>query len=238
MRLFCFFISCFLFVQSSWAATLVGDVSEMQTRLAMADVAIQNIRTGELLMTSSDGKFTISGDGDDLIEFRKLGYKTVRVRIPKGLIPPYYKIIMQETPIPILDENNNAPKDWVSDSIKYYNLYKQAIEYEKLTGLDIIRHPFSALSKRSRRIWAFQKEYTYFQKEKYIDYTFNETLVKSITNLEGDSLQYFMRRFRPTYEQLHSMSDYSFYLYIKRSAVLFRTGMRPEYRPSIPRNSD
>lgn len=236
MRLFCF-IFCILFSANTIAATLVGDVSELNTKEELSDVAIQNVRTGELFLTTSDGKFTISGDGDDLIEFSKLGYKTVRIRIPKGLIPPYYKIIMQEVYIP-LQEDNNGAKDWASDSIKYYNLYKEAIEYEKLTGLDIIRHPFSAMSKRSRKIWAFQKEYTYFQKEKYIDYTFNENLIKTITGLDGDSLQYFMRRFRPTYEQLHSMSDYNFYYYIKKNAEFFRTGIRSDYRPSINRSSD
>ena len=205
----------------------------------MADVFIQNVRTGQSMLTDSTGKFTVSGNGDDLIEFKKMGYETKRFRIPKGNVPSYFKIIMNEGAIELPEYYMNGHyKDYVKDSLKYHELYKTALEYEKVSGLDVIRHPFSAMSKLNRKRAAFQKEFEYFQKEKFVDLTFNEDIIKQLTQLDGDSLQYYMRRFRPTYEQLHAMNEYAFYNYIKNSAIFYRTGIRPDYRPSIRRNAD
>ena len=222
-----------------FCATLVGDVTDMDNKRTMEGVFVQNIRTGDSFVTSTNGKFTIDGNQDDLIEFKKPGYKTIRVRIPKGTIPPYYKIIMQQGPIELPEYQLAAnDKDWKKDSARFYEIYKKELEFEKITGLDVIRHPFSALSKKNRQIWAFQKEYNYFQREKFIDYAFNEKIITTITGLQGDSLQFFMRRFRPTYEQVATMNDYTFYSYIKQNAIWYRTGVIPNYRPSIQRVPD
>lgn len=229
----------FFFCSNVYGIVIVGDVSDMQNKLAMADVYIENIRTGSSLITTADGKFSIAADADDLIEFRKTGYKIARVRIPKGTIPGYFKILMQTAPIELPEyEIQGWYKDFVKDSMKYHELYKTALEYEKVTGLDVVRHPFSAMSKLNRQRAAFQKEYEQFQREKFIDLTFNEKIIHTLTGLQGDSLQFYMRRFRPTYQQLHSMNEYGFYSYIKNSAVFYRTGVRPTYKPSIHRNTD
>lgn len=235
-----FFLFFFLFLYAHvYGVIITGDVSDMQSKAAMVDVFIENIRTGSSMMTSADGKFSIAAEADDLIEFRKTGYKVTRVRIPKGNIPSYFKILMQTAPIELPEyELQGWYKDFVKDSLKYRELYKTALEYEKVTGLDVIRHPFSAMSKLNRQRAAFQKEYEQFQREKFIDYTFSEKIVNALTGLHGDSLQYYMRRFRPTYQQLHGMNEYSFYTYIKNSAIFYRTGIRPDYRPAINRSAD
>jgi len=238
MRLLRFLLLSLLPV-TAFCATLTGDVTEMNSKAAMEDVFIRNIRTGDSVITTANGKFSINGNADDLIEFKKLGFKTVRIRVPKGIIPPYYKIIMQEGAIELPEYELAAKdKDWKKDSARFYDLYKKELEFEKLAGLDVIRHPFSALSKKNRQIWAFQKEYDYFQREKFIDYAFNDKIITAITGLQGDSLQFFMRRFRPTYEQVATMSDYTFYSYIKQNAIWYRTGVIPNYRPNIQRLPD
>jgi hypothetical protein len=215
---------------------ITGDISDKETNVFLNDVLIENIQTGIHIVSDENGKFSIAAGSDDLLEFRKTGYKTARVRIPKGAIPPYFKIILQKsTELPDYTAKSTN-RDWKKDSITYHNLYETYLAFEKLSGLDVIRHPFSALSKRNRQIWAFQKEYDYFQKEKFIDYTFNAELVANLTGLQGDSLNYFMRRFRPGYEQLQYMTEYTFYNYIRQSAVFYRTGIRQDYQPSINRN--
>lgn len=220
------------------AASITGEVIDMEDRAALSDVTIWNIHTNSSAYTDSNGHFTIMASSDQLLEFKKLGYKTVRFRVPGGTIPPYFKIIMQKGPI-VLPEFNimDHERNYKKDSLEYYELYKNALEFPTLTGLDMIRHPFSALSKRNRQIWAFQKEYTVFEQQKYVDYTFNEKLITSLTGLTGDSLHYYMRRFRPTYEQLRGMNEYSFYSYIKEAAIFYRSGFRRRDQPSIRRSS-
>src|SRR5690606_16909788 len=116
--------------------------------------------------------------------------------------------------------------------IKYYNLYKHQLEFPKLKGYQAIQHPFSALSKKNRQIWAFQDHYAWFQQEKYIQYNFNEKLITDITGLAADSVQMYMQMFRPTYEELRSMNEYTYYNYIKRTVELYRErGIRAKMSP-------
>ena len=219
------------------AASINGEIIDTHTGAGLGNVNIVNIHT-RLNATSNDrGAFTIPVERGQLLEFRKIGYKTVRVRIPEGTIPPYFRILMQQGPIELPEFDLQAKgRDWKKDSARYYELYKNAIEFPKLEGLDVIRHPFSALSKRNRQIWAFQKEYNFWEQQKYVDYTFNEKLVTTLTGLAGDSLQRYMRQYRPSYQQLRSMNEYTFYSYIKESVEIYRYGRR--YQPVIRRSAN
>lgn len=238
-QVFCFLLFILSLPLTLRATFILGQVLDREGKGGLADVTIQNVHTGFNTNTDSAGNFTIAATQGQLIEFRKLGYKTVRFRMPGGAVPSYFKIIMQAGPIELPEyQVAGGSRNYKKDSLEYYQLYKNALEFPQLTGLDVIQHPFSALSKRNRRIWAFQKEYAVFEREKYIDYTFNASLVKNLTGLEGDSAQYYLRKFRPTYEQLRSMNEYEFYDFIKESVTYFRTGLRRYYKPSIRRSNN
>ncbi len=237
MRRFLILLSLF-FPLLSHAITITGEIIDGNTRLAVGRVNILNIYTDVGTVSDEDGKFQIVVDKGQLLEFRKIGYKTVRIRIPEGTIPLYFKVVMQQGAIELPEFNLQAhAKDWKKDSTRYYELYKNALEFEKLSGLDVIRHPFSALSKRNRQIWAFQKEYNYWEQQKYIDYTFNERVISGLTGLQGDSLDIYIRRFRPSYDFLRSINEYQFYSFIKESVEFYRTGRR-KYTPVIRRSAN
>jgi len=236
MRILLFLL--FIFPQAVFGTSITGEIIDGNTRLAVSNVRITNIHNNVSTVSDDEGKFSIVVDKGQLLEFRKIGYKTLRIRIPEGTIPPYFKVIVQQGPIELPEFALEAQaKDWKKDSLRTYQLYKNAIEFQKLEGLDIVRHPFSALSKRNRQIWAFQKEYNYWEQQKFIDYSFNEKLVMNLTGLQGDSLQLYMKRFRPSYEFIRSMNEYSYYNYIKESGELFRTGRR-KYTPVIRRGAN
>ncbi len=205
------------------AQTIKGEVVDKDNKHAINGVTIENVYTALAVNTSDDGSFVIAASQDQLLEFRKTGYKTVKVRIPKGYSPNYYKIIMEHgfTKVEDMIANNNR-YDYVRDSIRYHELYKHEIDFPKLSGIDAIAHPFSAMSSRNREIWKFQKDYDNFEQEKYVDRTFNEAVVTKFTGLTGDSLHYYIRRYRPTYEELRAMNDYTFFTYIKKTVTNYR----------------
>jgi len=209
----------------SMGQTIKGDVLDMDTKKPVSGVEIQNIYTLLDITTDDQGTFIIAANSGQLLEFKKPGYKTARVRVPQGYVPPYFRILIKkginEIDQEIIAVHNNR-YDYREDSIRYHELYKTALDFPKLSGLEVVQSPFSALSKKNREIWQFQDDYKEFEKEKYIDKTFNEELVTKFTGLKGDSLRYFMRRYRPSYEQLKTMNDYTFYNYIKASAHRYR----------------
>ena len=106
-------------------------------------------------------------------------------------------------------------------------VYQRALEMYKLEGMDILQHPFDAMSKRNRQIWAFQKHYEFWEGQKFVDYVFNEKLIGQLTNLSKDSIQLYMRVYRPSYNLIKSFyNDYEFYEYIKETATIFQSNRR------------
>lgn len=209
--------------------TIRGEVLDMEDKKPVTGVAIENIFTGLNITTGSDGSFLIAGAGGELLEFRKPGYKTTHVRIPKGYIPPFFRIIITKGISPIKDAiaSKDGRYNYKDDSIKFHELYKHELDFPKLNGLQAIASPFSALSKKNRQIWQFQDDYAEFEKERYVDKTFSDEVVTRFTGLTGDSLMAYKRRYRPSYEQLRSMNDYTFYNFIKVTVQRFRRPDRP-----------
>jgi len=224
------FIFLFVFIAAMPAIgqTIRGEVVDANDGKPVANVSLYNVYNGANFTTTDDGKFLVTAGKGELVEFRKLGYKITRVRIPAGTIPEYFKIIMQKGPIELPEVNiAGIAKDYKTDSIRFRNIYKHELEFPTMSTLDVIQHPFTALSKRNRQIWHFQKEYAYYQEQKYVDYTFNEKLVSSLTGLQGDSATRYMQFYRPTYEQLRSMNEYTFYNYIKQTVQRYRIANSP-----------
>jgi hypothetical protein len=213
------------------AQSIRGEVLGIDDKQPVQDVAIENIYTSLTVTSAENGGFLIAGSGGQLLEFKKPGYKTARVRIPQGYIPSYFRILMQKGISPIANKDvyagANNRYDPREDSIRYRELFKHELDFPKMSTLDMIKSPFSALSKKNRQIWQFQEDYDNFQKEKYVDRTFNENTVARFTGLTGDSLHVYMRRYRPTYEQLRGMNDYTFYNFVKTTAQRFRSRDTP-----------
>ncbi len=212
------------------AQTMIGIVTEAATGKPLDDVLYENIFSSLSGTTDSSGRFTLSASAGQLIVFQKLGYRTVRVRIPPGHMPPFFKIPMepgalQLDEVEVLDRHRN----YHNDSLRNASIYESEIRYPKMSAVDKIQHPFTALSKHYQSIMRFQKEYNYLEQQKYIDYAFNEKMITNLTGLQGDDLHQYMRQYRPTYEMLRSMPDYYFYSYIKESAQQWqrRKGRRP-----------
>jgi hypothetical protein len=222
-----FVVFCLLLLSISnttLAQLLKGQVIDANTGQPVESVSITNTYTRSGLVTSPDGTFSIAGSRDELIEFKKLGYKIVRIRVP-GIIPPYFKIAMTKGEIELPEfelYTHGKAKDYRTDSIKYAQLYKGILAFPKMSAIDMMRSPFSAMSKSNRQKWAFQENYQKFQQEKYIDYAFNDKIITKITGLTGDTLANYKIRYRPTYEQIRNMSEYNFFLYIRQSAELYK----------------
>lgn len=206
----------------AYGQVMQGQLTDYEDNRPVNDVLVTNIHTNEVATSDKDGRFSISVTTGNLIEFKKDGYKVIRFRLPQGKLVSFYKVGMQKYNPAVPRFENMASPDYKTDSLKYALLYKKELEYPQMTTIDAIQHPFSAMSKKSRQIWAFQQEYAWFQEQKYIDYTFNDNLITSITGLAGDSLRAYKLMFRPSYTQLRSMDEYAFLNYIKRTVSAYR----------------
>ncbi len=223
-------VFCLLLLQNLGAQTQIsGQVSDIKTKVPLSNVQVHNVHTGRTVIADSAGRFSLEVGKGELLEFQSPGYQVQRLRIPEGATPPYYKIFLEETPglAPEYIAGGRRGIDWKADSLHYYETYKQALNFPQFSTLDAIKHPFSAMSKHNRQIWAFQKEYSWFEKEKYVDYTFNERVVANLTGMSEDSAKAYVSMYRPSYDQLRSMSEYDFYKFIRVTVDQFRAGYNP-----------
>ena len=191
-----------------------GKVYDGHTQEALENVSIFNVTRQETFLTDSTGLFQLQVKQGDLIEFQKMGYRIARVRITNAQELPYYSIGMTLGPLE-LEEVFVKGKNYRVDSIIDRETYKWALDHYQLEGINVIQHPFDALSKRNRQIWAFQKHFQFFEREKYVDFVFNDIIIKKLTEVDSAHLEDFKRAYRPTYDQIQSWNEYEFFEYIK-----------------------
>lgn len=217
-----------------WAQQIQGIVLDRSSNKALANVQFKNIFQNLIVYSDSLGHFSIAASKGELIEVRKAGFRQSSFRISMGKIAPYFKIILDE--IIVFDTNRYAHSTlnaYQIDSIKSRNMFSEALNFPKLSFGEQLESPFSALSKHNQMIWKFQDHYNLFEREKFIDFNFNATIVEKNTGLKGDDLQLYMRLNRPSYEMLRQMSQYDFYQYIRKSALRFQ-----QHQNNQPRNSN
>ena len=162
-----------LFYVTATGQTMQGQIVDATTGDPMDKVNIHNVHTETGTASNDDGMFQITVSNGHLVEFRKPGYKIIRVRIPEGSLPPFFKVGMEQssTELPMVEVRGIA-KDYKSDSERYVAIYKHALSFPEMSTAQMMRSPFSALSKRNRQIWAFQKEFEWFQQQKFIYYIY------------------------------------------------------------------
>ena len=212
-------------VNFAFAQTIIkGEIKDFANNQHMENVNIRNIYTLKGMTTSEDGKFEILVKKGELVEFSKVGYKTLRVRITNEKEPNYYHLIMSRAAILLREVDiKGKPIDFKKDSIKFRESYDLVLRKPKKDEIDMQSMPLAMLSKKNRQEWAFQEMYAVWEQEKYIDFVFNDKLVQKITYLENEELILFLKKYRPSYAFLRSASEYEFLEYIKRCYYRFKT---------------
>lgn len=222
------FLVLFMLISSSFvrAQTIIkGEVRDLNSKQFLENVNVKNIYTQKGMTIQKDGQFQIEVKKGELIEFTRIGYQTVRVRILSEKEPLFYTIVMDKAPIMLREVDiHGKPLDFVKDSIRYRAVYDVVLRKEHRQDVDMRSMPLAMLSKKNRQEWAFQEMYEQWEREKYIDFTFNERLVSRITYLKDEDLQEFMKQYRPAYNFLRTASDYEYLDYIKHCYYEYKKG--------------
>jgi hypothetical protein len=188
--------------------------------LPLDSVIIRNIHSDQKIQTASDGLFDIIVKNGELLEFEKRTYQKLRVRIVNEKEPSYYILNMQ-LKRPLVDVKGYLLA-YQLDSLKFDKIYGILVNGERIEDVNMKSLPLAALSKQNREKWAFQRMYDKWQREKYIDFVFNEKLVEKITYLKGNDLRRFMSLYRPNASFLRGATEYEYLEYIKKSFLQFQ----------------
>ena len=199
-------------IQEVQAQTIIkGEVKDLATDDFLSNVNVKNIYTQKGMTIQQDGQFKLEVRKGELIEFSKVGYQTIRIRILSEKEPLFYKMVMNKAPVMLREVDiRGKPLDFKKDSIRYREVYDIVLRKERKDEVDMRSMPLAMLSKKNRQEWAFQEMYEKWEREKYIDVAFNERLVSKITYLKDDELKVFMKWNRPSYDFLRNATDYEY----------------------------
>jgi len=213
-------------IQEVQAQTIIkGEVKDLATDDFLSNVNVKNIYTQKGMTIQQDGQFKLEVRKGELIEFSKVGYQTIRIRILSEKEPLFYKMVMNKAPIMLREVDiRGKPLDFKKDSIRYREVYDIVLRKERKDEVDMRSMPLAMLSKKNRQEWAFQEMYEKWEREKYIDVAFNERLVSKITYLKDDELKVFMKWNRPSYDFLRNATDYEYLDFIKSRYYEYKKG--------------
>jgi len=214
--LFCILLSCISFCVSN-AQSLKGLVVDGATSLPVPATKVFNARTQISTFTDEQGFFNIEANFNDLIYFEAPGFKlsSRKVGVAKNGIAEMnislFKLSIQ------LDEFIFRPvySPYQLDSIERRAVYSRALARHKSSLGSPVSWVAEKLNKNSKQIFKFQKNYNYWEDQKFIDTRYTQELVGQLTRLTGDSIAFFMNAHPIPYDFARAASELELKIWIR-----------------------
>jgi hypothetical protein len=208
-----------------------GRVFDISKSIPLPSVSVLTT-SGHGTVTDSLGNYSIEVSGTDSIFFSYLNKPTTK--FPVRAIPNLYSFdISLHVPVSELPAVKVQMPNYRRDSLQNRRDYEKIFNYRK-PGISVATSPSGGVGldlaefisifrfRQNRHTLAFQKRLRQEEIDKFIDHRFTKATVRKVTALTGDSLNTFMKEFRPSYHFTQLSSDYEFLEYIKLASVAFR----------------
>jgi hypothetical protein len=184
--------------------------------------------SGRGTATNASGFYSIQVSDKDSIWFSYLQKPTTKFPVSNITNVAQFDIALQ-VEVPILKEVVVKLKDYRLDSIQNRIDYQKAFDFrrpnlESMTsigpmgaGIDVNELIRVFQFRKNQSSERFRERLLQQESDNFIDYRFNKSLVRRLTNLSGDDLDRFIILYRPSYTFTLYSSDYDFQEFIKLS---------------------
>jgi len=239
---------CFLILLLCCSSTIAlcqtrvsGRVFDISKSIPLPSVSVLTT-SGRGTTTDSLGRYSIVVNESDSIYFSYLNKPTTRFPV-KGIANFYAFDISLHVPISELPLVSVKSPNYHMDSLQNRRDYAKIFNYKKPgigisslppgaggagVGLDLDEFINMFRFRHNRSMMAFRRRLEQEEIDKFIDHRFTKATVRKVTGLTGDSLNVFMKEFRPSYEFTQVSTDYEFLEYVKLAAEVFRSGGKLE----------
>lgn len=213
-------ICCLLSCITGNAQTLKGIITEAESGKALSPVAVVNTRTQQAVYTNDQGEFSIPAQAGDPIAISFIGYRTIQWKMPASL-----GVTMQSFKMSLLSfqlkEYIVRPKNYTQyqvDSLERHSTYQRTLARQR-SGSIMSPVTFLAerVSKKSKQIYNFQKQYYYWEDQRFIDSRYTPEIVAALTNLTGDTLAHFMNTYPMPYDYARTATDLELKMWIRNN---------------------
>lgn len=222
--------------------TVTGTVYDSTKIIPVKDVLIKS-SSGTSTTTDSNGRYTIVTSDKDSLTFTYHDKPTAKFAVKQipniGGFDISLHIRVPEK-FKTLKEVKVYAKNYRQDSIENREAYAKIFKYQK-PGITLTSDSYTGAAgadlnelinvfrfKRNRQLKKMQERLMEQEEENYINYRFNKTTVRRITNLQGQYLDEFMKEFRPGFKFTQQSSVVEFYQYILNASYEFKLNKEKE----------
>ncbi|MGI8580660.1 MAG: carboxypeptidase-like regulatory domain-containing protein [Chitinophagaceae bacterium] len=231
-----FFLSLVLLCNPGTGQIIISGTVYDSTKLYVVPGVIVKSTGGGGTITDSLGRYHINTAEKDSISFYYANKPTQK--FPVKSISNYndFDISLQVRVFEkykLLKEVKIFTKNYRQDSAENRLTYSKIFDYQKPglrsnftpgtpPGLDINELINIFRFRRNKQNLAFQKRLMEEEEDKYVNYKFNNTLLKRVTGLTGILLDKYKITYKPSYEFIITATELEFYEYILNTADRFK----------------
>jgi len=205
-----------------------GIVFDKDTKQRVGRVLVTNITTSTSVYNNTRGEFGLGLKQGDQLVFQKENYiaDTIVYAGEKVLVVNLKRASIYIDPVTVVARK--TPEEILNQrKIDYNKAYRLADPGSLLSvgqngaglSIDAVYNFFSKEGKNARRLTKyFQREY----EDNIVDLRFSKELIRNVTGLEGEPLDNFMVRYRPSYAFVMQANHYELVHYIKSKYEFFK----------------
>ena len=214
---------------------LEGIIYDQESKDRLGRVQIYNTRTHERIFNNAKGEFRLDVDPTDTLVFMKDGFFADTLSVPKNPILVLSMLRDFRYIQPVRVNARRSPVEVYEESKRMYRDAYNLADAGSLisvgpTGAGLsINAIYNLLSKDGRNARRFTAYMQQVYEDNVVDSIFTPDIVHNLLGLEGDQLQNFMIRYRPSYAFATRASHYQLTQYIKSKYNMFK--ILPDLRP-------
>lgn len=226
-----FFLWVFAAPVAAQDTVLTGYVLELNSGEPLRYVEIKNLKTGVLVESLEDGKFSIPVKTNERLQFEYPGYRTDTLVVIEFdikriyLTPDDSKIELDEVQIEAMTDSR------LDVEIKRAQEEGQFTETSQQRG-GVRISPSRWFGKTGRQARQRYELLLAERERRQIDVRFTPEAITAVTPLKGEDLELYMTKYRPTAEFLATADESDLRLYIIDTYAQFKA-LTPKQRAEI-----
>lgn len=233
--IFLFSLGILFSIQGNSQIVLSGTVYDSSKLYTIAGVMVTNTG-GNVTYTDSIGAYQLSVKEGDSVTFSYRNKPTIK--FPVNLVSNYtqfdislrvhlYQKYRPLKEIFIFSRRKEDSAENRQHFANFFNFRKPGIKSSYTPGsppgFDVDQLIGLFQFRKNKHSLNFQKRLIEQEKESYVNYRFSSSIIKRVTNLEGEDLKRYKIQYRPTYAFTTACNELEFIDYVLKTSYLFRS---------------
>jgi hypothetical protein len=212
---------------------LTGKIVRRESTEPLIGVTVSNLSRSKTNISDMGGNYKIPASPGDTILFTSASYQRDTVIVSDYMLTESWLVDLNPKITVLPKANVEEISNYQMDSLKRHEEYKALLDkkhpiklFDEKTQDDapgLFISPIDFFSKTEVDKRRLKRRLKQEEEDYYIDYKFPPGRVALLTRLTGDSLQLFLRLYRPSYAFCRKANPEDILLYINDKLRLFRT---------------